>query len=142
MENYSWDPRKAAANEEKHGVRFEEAQAAFRDPLAVERVDNRWDYGEERRVLIGQAGEKTLSVCYTQRGDTKHLISARLASREERARRLAGESQGQPPAHSPSLSRFQQRMKDHLMHSQNAGASELRRVDSRRPQPPERDRDR
>lgn len=31
-----WDPRKAAINERKHGVSFEEAVTVFDDPLARE----------------------------------------------------------------------------------------------------------
>lgn len=33
--SFVWDTLKAAANLQKHGVSFEEAQSVFRDPLAV-----------------------------------------------------------------------------------------------------------
>jgi hypothetical protein len=32
---FSWDPRKAASNERKHGVSFEEAVTAFGDLLSI-----------------------------------------------------------------------------------------------------------
>lgn len=31
---FQWDPRKATANQAKHGVSFEEALTVFADPLA------------------------------------------------------------------------------------------------------------
>jgi len=45
---FEWDAAKAARNHVKHGVRFETARLAFRDPFAVEWLDDRFDYGEER----------------------------------------------------------------------------------------------
>jgi uncharacterized DUF497 family protein len=56
--NYEWDGAKAASNYAKHGVRFEAALAVFRDPFAIEFVDDREDYGEQRFVLIGIAGAR------------------------------------------------------------------------------------
>jgi uncharacterized DUF497 family protein len=44
---------KAEANWQAHGVSFELAQTAFRDPFAIERIDDREDYGEERVIVIG-----------------------------------------------------------------------------------------
>jgi uncharacterized DUF497 family protein len=38
---FEWDPRKAAENYRKHGIRFEEAQEAFFDPNAVEIYDDK-----------------------------------------------------------------------------------------------------
>lgn len=35
MLTFEWDPNKAAANAEKHGVTFEEAATAFGDPLSI-----------------------------------------------------------------------------------------------------------
>jgi uncharacterized DUF497 family protein len=45
-------------------VSFERAIGAFYDPFAVEIVDTRADYGEERNILIGQAGLEHLTVVY------------------------------------------------------------------------------
>jgi len=52
-EEFEWDDDKAAANARKHGVTFEEARGVFRDPWAIELVDDREAYGEDRFVLIG-----------------------------------------------------------------------------------------
>jgi uncharacterized protein len=45
---FSWEPAKAAANLEKHGVSFDEAAAVFRDPLAKVLPDPTHSQGEER----------------------------------------------------------------------------------------------
>lgn len=42
------------------------------------------EYGEVRVQAIGQAGGDILFVVYPDRGDTRHLISARLANRKQR----------------------------------------------------------
>jgi hypothetical protein len=83
MIEFEWDDAKARANLRKHGVTFERARQAFADPFAVVVVDDREDYGEERFVLIGMAGEILLFVAYTERGDRTRVISARRATRHE-----------------------------------------------------------
>lgn len=56
----------------------------FKDPFAIERLDDRQDYGEERFVLIGMAeGKVLLFVAYTERGERIRLISARRATQYE-----------------------------------------------------------
>ena len=81
---FEWDDRKAAANLRKHGVDFDLAARAFGDPIAIEVIDDREDYGEERVALIGMAGEKLLKVVYPLRGNCIRIISARRATRHER----------------------------------------------------------
>lgn len=51
-ECYRWNPDKAAANRRDHGIAFEDVGAAFRDPFAVEWIDDREDYGEERVNML------------------------------------------------------------------------------------------
>lgn len=80
---FEWDRAKAAANYAKHGVSFAFATLAFDDPFAIERVDNRRRYGEERFILIGMAQDDVLFVAYTEREDRIRLISARRATRRE-----------------------------------------------------------
>ena len=87
---FSWDPRKAQSNVEKHGLSFEEAATVFRDSQGLDRDDSRHVAIELRRKrlaksLLGQV----LLVIYTVRrnGDGKEtfrIISARYASRKER----------------------------------------------------------
>jgi uncharacterized protein len=50
----------------------------------LEKPDDRRDYGEIRIQAIGQVGGDVLFVVYTDRGDARHIISARLANRKER----------------------------------------------------------
>ena len=81
---FEWDEEKAASNIRDHdGVAFEQAAAAFSDTFAVEWIDEREDYGEERSVLLGMTGGQLLYVAYTERGDNIRIISARRATRHE-----------------------------------------------------------
>jgi len=80
---FEWDINKAAANLRDHGVRFEDAARACRDPFAVEWIDTRQEYGEERVVLLGRCGEAVLYVAATERGDNVRIISARRATKNE-----------------------------------------------------------
>lgn len=80
-----WDDAKAASNLAKHGVPFQAAEAAFADGGQLDMLDDRRDYGEERRNLVGMADGVLISVIYTMRGSTARIISARFASRKERA---------------------------------------------------------
>ena len=84
-----WDPAKARANLRKHGVSFEEAETAFSDDHALVIPDPDHSSAEEERlVLIGLSGAlRVLLVIYCERegGDVLRLISARRATRSERA---------------------------------------------------------
>ena len=57
--DFTWDPRKNAANAAKHGIAFRDAIPVFEQPT-LQRVDDRRDHGE------------------------RHIISARRASHHER----------------------------------------------------------
>ena len=81
---FKWDEVKARANFRKHGVTFEQAAYAFRDPFAVEWIDDRAAYDEERFILLGMSGGQILSVVYTERGERLRLISARRATKYEK----------------------------------------------------------
>jgi hypothetical protein len=80
---FAWDQRKAASNERKHGVSFEEAATVFADPLAlaVEDALDPW-----RTVLIGMSELfHVLLVVHAEIDeDTIRLISARRATSHER----------------------------------------------------------
>jgi uncharacterized DUF497 family protein len=80
---FEWDDHKAGANRRLHGVSFELAVKAFLDPFAVELIDDRQDYGEERINLIGMCDGVVLHVTYTERTNRIRLISARRATRHE-----------------------------------------------------------
>lgn len=81
---FEWLDAKAEANWRNHGVSFELAKTVFNDPFAIERVDDREDYGEERFVIIGMAeGHVLLFVAYTERDQRIRLISARRVTQYE-----------------------------------------------------------
>jgi putative transcriptional regulator len=67
---FEWHEAKAEANLQAHGVSFELATAVFKDPFAIERLDDREDYGEERFLLIGMADEQLLLFVATPNGRT------------------------------------------------------------------------
>ncbi len=81
-----WDDAKAIANVERHGVTFEAAREAFKDPFALDWLDESEDYGEDRFAFIGMAENRLLFVAYTMRGESIRMISARLAEPFERRR--------------------------------------------------------
>jgi len=81
---FEWHDAKAEANLQAHGVSFELAKTVFKDPFAIERLDDREDYGEERLVTIGMAeGHVLLFVAYTEREDRIRIISARRVTQHE-----------------------------------------------------------
>jgi uncharacterized DUF497 family protein len=81
---FEWHDAKAEANWRNHGVSFELAKTVFSDPFAIERVDAREDYGEERFVIIGMAeGQVLLFVAYTERHQRIRIISARRVTQYE-----------------------------------------------------------
>ena len=84
MLEFEWDPAKAAANEAEHGITFETAREVFNDPFAMEWLDDREDYGEDRYVIIGMVDDRVLYVAYTMRGEIIRMISARGAEPHER----------------------------------------------------------
>ncbi len=56
----------------------------FKDPFAIERLDDREAHDEERFVIIGMAeGKVLLFVAYTEREERIRIISARRATQYE-----------------------------------------------------------
>ncbi len=86
MIGFEWDPDKAAQNLIDHKVSFEQAAIACCDRFAVEWIDEREDYGEERFGLLGVYEHEVLYVAYTERGDNIRIITARRAGRHEQDR--------------------------------------------------------
>ena len=81
-----WDDDKNETNKREHGgMSFELAQLVFADPNRLERLDRSAGStsGEERWQTLGMAG-KVLFAVYTDRGQKKRIISARLANKAER----------------------------------------------------------
>jgi len=82
-EAFEWDSAKAAQNWRRHGVTFQQAVKALRDPFAVEKIDDLENYGEERINALGMCDGVILRVTYTERGERTRIISARRATRRE-----------------------------------------------------------
>lgn len=81
---FEWDVEKAVENLRKHGTSFPQAVLSFRDPLAVEFLDDRRDYGEDRFVHVAVSDGQVLTIVYTEReGDCIRIISARRATKDE-----------------------------------------------------------
>ena len=93
MTGFEWDEEKAAQNRSEHRVSFEQAALACRDPFAVEWIDERGDYGEERIGLLGLYGRELLFVGYTERRENIRIITARRAERHEQDRYYRENSQ-------------------------------------------------
>ncbi len=83
MIEFEWDNNKAAMNWSDHGVTFQQAVKAFSDHFAVEWIDDRKSYGEERVNLVGMCDGVILHVTYTERGERIRIISARRAEKHE-----------------------------------------------------------
>jgi len=82
---FSWDDRKAAANNRKHRVTFDEAMTVFVDPLARAFDDPDHSEGEQRTLLVGRSlPGRLLLVVHAERADTIRIISARKATPRER----------------------------------------------------------
>jgi uncharacterized DUF497 family protein len=68
----------------RHGIALQDAARIFDGPT-VERVDDRFDYGEVRIYAIGLVNGIEITVIYTDRDpDERHLISAWRAEPHER----------------------------------------------------------
>jgi uncharacterized DUF497 family protein len=88
---FSWDIGKALVNFEEHGVSFEEAATVFADLDGLDWDDSEHSSDEARRKRLGvSVTGRVLLVVYTIRRsrdekETTRIISARQASRKERA---------------------------------------------------------
>jgi len=85
---FEWDPRKAALNERKHGVSFEEAASAFDDPRALLADDPVHSAGERRFLLFGMSQRlRVLVVVHCERvpDEVYRIISARRTTQREQA---------------------------------------------------------
>jgi uncharacterized DUF497 family protein len=80
----TWTQEKNRSNLQKHRIAFEDAKRIF-EGLTVERVDNRFDYGEIRVYAIGLVNGVEITVIYSDRGDDeRRIISAWKAESHER----------------------------------------------------------
>ena len=82
---FDWDPNKAAGNETKHGVSFEEATTVFGDPLSDTYDDPDHSWEEHRFLIIGTSEQgRLLLVAHTEEDEIIRIISVREPTRKER----------------------------------------------------------
>jgi uncharacterized DUF497 family protein len=78
---FEFDPRKSAANLEKHGIDFVEAQRLWEDPDLLEIPARTED--EPRWLIIGRIDAKLWSAVVTSRSDAIRIISVRRSRDDE-----------------------------------------------------------
>jgi uncharacterized DUF497 family protein len=82
---FEWDESKNLENIAKHGLDFTDAPEVFNGPI-LERLDTRFDYGEERWIAFGLLRNVLCAaVVYTERSSNIiRIISFRKADKYER----------------------------------------------------------
>ena len=84
---FEWDREKAKKNNRKHKVSFDEAMTVFYDPLSATFDDPDHSVDEQRLITVGYSSRgRLLVVSHTERGKAVRIISARLATTQERKR--------------------------------------------------------
>ena len=78
-----FDFDKQVINLRKHGIDLADAAYVFLDTCRLDGADERQDYREERRVVIGAVEDRVWVVVHTRRADAIRLISARKANERE-----------------------------------------------------------
>lgn len=82
---FEWNPEKAEANLKKHDVSFEEAASVFFDSLSLTVADPLNSVEENRFIITGFSERgRQLIVVHTDRNDKIRIISARLATPNEK----------------------------------------------------------
>ena len=80
--NFEWDEAKNRKNIAKHGLSFEDAEQVFSGPC-VTFEDDRFDYGEERRITLGLLAGRPGIIAHSPRDEGTRIISIRKANRHE-----------------------------------------------------------
>jgi len=78
---FEFDSLKSQANQQKHGIDFDAAQALWADPALIEIPARTLD--EPRWLVIGQINHRHWSAVITLRGPLIRLISVRRSRPEE-----------------------------------------------------------
>nr|VFK40821.1 MAG: hypothetical protein BECKSD772F_GA0070984_10759 [Candidatus Kentron sp. SD]VFK46671.1 MAG: hypothetical protein BECKSD772E_GA0070983_10789 [Candidatus Kentron sp. SD]VFK78179.1 MAG: hypothetical protein BECKSD772D_GA0070982_100850 [Candidatus Kentron sp. SD] len=82
---FTWDAGKANFNLRKHGLSFQEATTAFRDPLSITGYDPDHSTDEDRFVTFGVSNQgRLLAVSHTEEDKVIRIISCRLATKQEK----------------------------------------------------------
>lgn len=85
---FEWDEGKEQINIQKHKMSFRTALKVFSDVNRIEFFDELHSEYEDRFITIGVIDDVAITaiamVVYTERGEVLRLISARLATKEEK----------------------------------------------------------
>jgi uncharacterized protein len=81
---FEFDPAKSAANREKHGIDFVDAQTLWHDPLGLE--IGPFLRSEVRLGWVAMRDGRHWTAIFTRRGAKVRLISVRRARRNEVSR--------------------------------------------------------
>lgn len=73
-QQFEWDEQKRLSNLRKHGIDFVRVCQIF-EGNTLDFEDNRYNYGEQRFISIGETNGQFLTVVYTYRSQTIRLIS-------------------------------------------------------------------
>jgi uncharacterized DUF497 family protein len=78
----SYDPAKRAKTLAERGLDFDDAARVFAGPTLT-LPDERRDYGEIRYQTYGLLDDRLIMLVWTERGDTRHIISMRKCNARE-----------------------------------------------------------
>ena len=88
--SFEWDEENDRLNFQKHGIHFKTAVKVFLDPDKLIREDE--EHPEELRFdILGRVGKVLFVVCAFREQNAVRMISARIASKPEKARYEHGE---------------------------------------------------
>ncbi len=80
--DFTFDPDKDRSNQQKHGVSLAEAENMDWD-TALERLDDRNDYGEDRYQALGFIGNRLYLAVFVDREEGRRMISLCKATSRE-----------------------------------------------------------
>lgn len=80
-----YDSAKRDATLEHRGLDFARATEIFAGVTFTQR-DDRVDYGEDRFITFGVLDDRMVAIVWTDRGETRRIISMRKANEREKAR--------------------------------------------------------
>ena len=78
----TYDSAKRDRTLDERGLDFEAPKQVCANPR-VTFLDGRHDYGEDRLITVGFLAGRMIVVCWTLRGDDRHVFSMRKANARE-----------------------------------------------------------
>ncbi len=81
----TFDRAKREKTRRERGIDFKDARHVFAG-RTLDRQDSREDYGEVRMLTVGHLNGRMVMVVWTQRGNTRRIISMRKCNAKEQAK--------------------------------------------------------